>query len=158
MIGIGSLEILKRSELLDFWRDVMRTPPSRTMGRNVMCGILAFEIQSRELSGLDKTFQKELKRYQAALNAGKTVKCKQPKLQHGSRLLREWNGVTHHVEIKENGYYWNGKLYRSLSSIAKTITGTHWSGPRFFGINNKDTHHGLSEMRHQSHERDEVSA
>ncbi|EJF90297.1 DUF2924 domain-containing protein [Bartonella tamiae] len=154
MIDTGSLETLKRSDLLDLWRNVITTPPSRTMGRNVMCGILAFEIQSKQYGGLNKTFQKELKRYETALNAGKIIKTKGHKLRQGSRLLREWNGITHHVEVTENGYLWNGKLYRSLSSIAKAITGTHWSGPRFFGLNSKDAHHGTSGIGYQLHERD----
>lgn len=157
MIDIGSLETLKRSDLLDLWRNVMRTQPSRTMGRNVMCGIIAFELQSKQFGGLDKTLQKELKRHQSVLNASKTIKTKKSKLQHGSRLLREWNGVTHCIEVKENGYLWNGALYKSLSSIAKAITGTHWSGPRFFGLNNKEAYvydGGHKDITHQSYKSD----
>ena len=52
----------------------------------------------------------------------------------GGRLLREWNGVTHIVEVEEGGYRWNGETYRSLSAVARAITGTRWSGPRFFGL------------------------
>ena len=57
-----------------------------------------------------------------------------PTLQPGSRLLREWNGTTHVVDITDAGYVWNGKSHRSLSAIAREITGARWSGPRFFGI------------------------
>ncbi|BDW86550.1 hypothetical protein MACH21_27270 [Roseicyclus marinus] len=60
-----------------------------------------------------------------------------PNLKPGGRLLREWNGVTHVVEVVENGYLWNGQRWRSLSVIAREITGAHWSGPRFFGLNAK---------------------
>ncbi len=52
----------------------------------------------------------------------------------GTRLVREWHGVTHEVIIEESGYRWKNKRFRSLSRIAKEITGTHWSGPRFFGL------------------------
>lgn len=52
----------------------------------------------------------------------------------GTRLIREWHGITHEVVIEDNGYSWKSKQYRSLSKIAQEITGTHWSGPRFFGL------------------------
>jgi hypothetical protein len=57
-----------------------------------------------------------------------------PKLQPGARLVREWNGVSHVVEVIENGFVWNGCRHRSLSAIARAITGARWSGPRFFGL------------------------
>ena len=52
----------------------------------------------------------------------------------GTRLVREWNGRTHVVDVIEDGFVFDGKTYRSLSAIAKRITGAHWSGPRFFGL------------------------
>lgn len=52
----------------------------------------------------------------------------------GMRLVREWHGVTHTVVILEDGVEWRGKRYRSLSVVAREITGAHWSGPRFFGL------------------------
>ena len=54
----------------------------------------------------------------------------------GSVLVREWQGVTHHVAIVNDGFIWNGSTYRSLSGIARAITGTKWNGPRFFGMRN----------------------
>ncbi|WP_439604254.1 DUF2924 domain-containing protein [Shinella sp.] len=55
-------------------------------------------------------------------------------LSPGTRLLREWNGRQHNVEVAEDGYILDGKTYRSLSAVARRITGAHWSGPRFFGL------------------------
>ena len=57
-----------------------------------------------------------------------------PRLRPGGRLLREWNGVTHVVDVVEGGFLWRGERHRSLSAIARAITGAHWSGPRFFGL------------------------
>ena len=57
-----------------------------------------------------------------------------PGLQPGARLVREWNGSTHMVEVVDGGFVWNGERHRSLSVIARTITGDRWSGPRFFGL------------------------
>jgi hypothetical protein len=53
----------------------------------------------------------------------------------GARLLRPWNGVTHEVLAVEDGFLWAGRTWRSLSVIAREVTGTRWSGPRFFGLN-----------------------
>lgn len=57
-----------------------------------------------------------------------------PHLRPGGRLLRQWNGTTHVVDVVEGGFLWNGSQHRSLSAIARAITGTRWSGPRFFGL------------------------
>ena len=57
-----------------------------------------------------------------------------PAPRPGTRLVREWNGRTHIVDVSEDGFVFDGKTYRSLSAIAKRITGAHWSGPRFFGL------------------------
>ncbi|WP_423827748.1 DUF2924 domain-containing protein [Shimia abyssi] len=57
-----------------------------------------------------------------------------PALKPGGRLIREWNGVTHVVEVVEGGFLWKGQRYASLSPIARAITGARWSGPRFFGL------------------------
>ena len=57
-----------------------------------------------------------------------------PTLKPGGRLIREWNGVTHVVDVIDGGFVWNGQRYASLSPIARAITGARWSGPRFFGL------------------------
>jgi hypothetical protein len=67
----------------------------------------------------------------AARSATATIK---PPPTPGTRLMREWNGRMHVVDITEDGILFDGKLYRSLSAVAKRITGAHWSGPRFFGL------------------------
>ena len=55
-------------------------------------------------------------------------------VQSGSTLIRDWKGSRHTVRVSEDGYEWEGETYRSLSKIAQLITGTRWSGPRFFGV------------------------
>jgi hypothetical protein len=74
-----------------------------------------------------------LQRKLASLATGKDRPVS-PKLRPGGRLIRAWNGVSHVVDITEEGYLWRGRRYRSLSAIARAITGAHWSGPRFFGL------------------------
>ncbi len=65
------------------------------------------------------------------------LSSKSPSLGYspGTRLVREWQGETHEVTILDTGYLYQGQHYRSLSGVARDITGAHWSGPRFFGIN-----------------------
>jgi len=62
-----------------------------------------------------------------------------PNLRPGARLVREWRGRTHTVQVTEDGFEYDGKPYSSLSKIAHAITGAHWSGPRFFGLSRKPT-------------------
>ena len=57
-----------------------------------------------------------------------------PKIRVGARLVREWNGRTHTLTVEEEGFTYAGRSYRSLTAIAREITGARWSGPRFFGI------------------------
>ena len=63
-----------------------------------------------------------------------TEQPKRPLPRTGTILVREWRGTTHHVTVVDDGFLWNGKTHRSLSSIARAITGTNWNGPRFFGM------------------------
>ena len=58
-------------------------------------------------------------------------------LDPGARLVREWNGVSHTVDVTDHGFEWRGERYGSLSAIAREITGARWSGPRFFGLNGR---------------------
>ncbi len=90
---------------------------------------LAFEVQARTYGGLPRGFLKDLERLVATGGTSPVTG-----LKPGGRLLREWNGVTHVVDIGEDGFRWNGQRHASLSSVARAITGARWSGPRFFGF------------------------
>jgi len=70
----------------------------------------------------------------ASKAARRRVSSRQVTLTTGTRLVREWNGRTISVEVVGDGFVWNDAPYRSLSEIARAVTGTRWSGPRFFGI------------------------
>ena len=65
-------------------------------------------------------------------------------LKAGTRLVREWRGVTYTVLVHADGFDWNGRRYRSLTIVAREITGAHWSGPRFFGLRNRAGRSGES--------------
>ncbi|MEM6900026.1 MAG: DUF2924 domain-containing protein [Pseudomonadota bacterium] len=96
--------------------------------------ILAYEIQARALGGLNPKEQRALKAIAGGKSAGDVgAAIASP----GTHLVREWNGRTYRVEVAEDGYVLDGTVYGSLSAVAKRITGTAWSGPRFFGLAKK---------------------
>ncbi len=80
--------------------------------------------QKRRLAGITEELKKG-----GDLSAGPAIR-----LKPGLRLVREWRGETHDVLVLEDGFEWNGQRRRSLSAIAREITGTRWSGPLFFGL------------------------
>lgn len=95
---------------------------------------LAYEIQARALGGLSPKEQRALKAIAGGKSAGAVgAAISSP----GTHLVREWNGRTYRVEVAEDGYVLDGTIYSSLSAVAKRITGTAWSGPRFFGLAKK---------------------
>lgn len=95
----------------------------------LMRGNLSWEVQAQQ----EKLKTKQV-RARLIQQLEKAVVEKQPIYRPGTRLIREWHGETYEVVILDSGYQWNSKTYRSLSQIAKAITGTNWSGPRFFGL------------------------
>src|SRR6185503_18127545 len=96
----------------------------------------AYAIQVKAYGALKPHLRRQLEG--KGDGSGKSPSARRSKqvsrLAAGTRLVREWNGKTHHVDVVESGFVWNGGRYRSLSAIAREITGARWSGPRFFGI------------------------
>jgi hypothetical protein len=103
------------------------------MSQPLLRRILAWEVQAKVQGGLPSSVRAKLDSLSAAQAKG-TTRSSTPKLKPGGRFLREWSGVTHVVDVVEGGYLWRGERHRSLSAIARAITGAHWSGPRFFGL------------------------
>ncbi len=124
-----------RMELSEIWKALFKTDPPAKMSLSVMQHCVAFEFQVQKQGGIDRATLAAIKNWGSPGSKRKTA----PKFKMGTRLIREWNGVTHIVEIESGGYVWQGKPYRSLSAIAKAITGTHWSGPRFFNLGQGQT-------------------
>ena len=109
------------------------TPPPRLRVQTLK-RLLAYEIQARALGGLSPKEQRALK----AIAGGKcNSEATSQVVSLGTHLVREWNGRTYRVKVTDEGYVLDGTIYRSLSAVAKRITGTAWSGPRFFGLAKK---------------------
>lgn len=128
---IADLPSLSRTALGSLWTRLFNRPVPRGLSPQLMIRFLAFELQARTSCGLPAGFTEAL-----AKCAGAAAAAAKPatRLRPGGRLLREWNGVTHVVDIDEGGFLWSGRRFGSLSAIAKEITGAHWSGLRFFGL------------------------
>ena len=129
--GVEQIAEMKRTDLVALWKELFPEPSPPRLSISFLRRILAFEVQSRERGGLPRGFTNKLKRKIPTTTSRRCRSEPRP----GGRLLREWNGITHVVDIAEGYYVWNREQYRSLSAIARAITGAHWSGPRFFDLN-----------------------
>ena len=119
-------------ELGEQWRAVWGTEPPRHGSREFLIRAVAYGIQAQAFGDLDdKTLQ--LLRKANGPNGGPPTP-QRSRLGKGSRLLREWHGEAHEVLVLEKGFAWRGGTYRSLSAIARAITGAHWNGWVFFGL------------------------
>ena len=126
---IVGLTELSRDALVDRWIAFYDKPPLRTRTKDLLVRAIAYEIQVEALGGLLATEKIAL----SAVAGGKTGKPADD-LKPGTRLYRSWQGVTQEVLVFDGSYSWHGKSYGSLSEVARAITGSRWSGPKFFGV------------------------
>jgi transposase len=133
----ASLETLKnadRNQLASLFEAEFGLAPAPRASLDMMLQNLAWAQQARS-AGHDPR-----KRRQALIKAldrqihGKSTRHSLP-YRPGTRLIREWRGTVYEVTVLEKGFAWEGRTYPNLSRIATEITGTKWSGPRFFGLN-----------------------
>jgi hypothetical protein len=129
-------ELVDRSthELRLAWRQWHRTEPPQGLSRDLLIRALAHQLQERTQGGASRALRRRLHRLTGELE--KDGGSFDPRLvpRIGTTLAREWRGRTHVVQVREDGFEYEGQPYRSLSVIAARITGAHWSGPRFFGL------------------------
>lgn len=120
--------------LREEWRKLKGSEPPR-LSRDLMLRAVAHALQMQAFGELPPSTIKKLGASIGEL--GEVMPADEPTrrdLSAGARLVREWHGRTHSVEVLRQGFLFEGKVYRSLSEIARHITGSHWSGPRFFGL------------------------
>jgi DUF2924 family protein len=135
---IAALNDLTAPQLRDEWRRLYRSQPPR-LSRDLLVRTVAFRMQELAYGGLSKATQRKLLALTEELQSNGSVACDPvPQIRLGARLVREWRGRTHTVVVTEGGFEYAGKTYSSLSQIAQAITGAHWSGPRFFGLNRSE--------------------
>lgn len=120
------------------WHSVFGRKAPSHLPRHLLFRVLAYRLQADRLGDLDRATQQLLQRIGAGRDANKgsrTIGIKPPTaLTPGTVLVRDWNGRPQRIMVLADGVAWNGKTYRSLTEVACAITGTRWSGPRFFGL------------------------
>ncbi len=132
---LTALAKMPREKLRFRWEQVHGTEPPAHISRDLMVRIIAYRIQEREYGGLDKNTKRRLRALAGALESeGERSLSTGPTLKPGAKLIREWHGKTYTVTALEEGFEFKGRRFRSLSGIAREITGARWSGLRFFGL------------------------
>ncbi len=117
------------------WRGEFRSDPPPAFGPDLLRRSLAHKLQEDAYGKLALATQRELDRLVATLEKNPSVRLALPRrIKPGSVLVREWKGKTHRVTVLAHGFEYETRAYDSLSEIARTITGTRWNGPRFFGL------------------------
>ena len=117
------------------WRALYRSEAPLRIGRALLLQAVAYRLQERALGGLKYSTRRLLERAAEDNRGGRLEPGAPPtKVTPGSVLIREWHGVSHRVTVLADGARFRGTHYRSLSEVARKITGTRWSGPRFFGL------------------------
>jgi hypothetical protein len=120
------------------WHTLFRRRAPPCLPRHLLFRILAYRLQADRLGELDADSRRLLDRIGSGSAEGidrLVADFKRPRtMRSGTLLTREWDGHLQQVMVLADGFSWNGKTYPSLSKVAFAMTGTHWSGPRFFGI------------------------
>lgn len=146
-LKVAALGDLPREQLLAQWRKAFGVDAPRGVHKGLLIRAAAFHIQQKHYGAISTNAKRQLKaavrEARNAAAAGSSMpaistnaKASAPRraVSTGARLIRDWNGKSHVVDVVEGGFLYAGTRYRSLSKIAGEITGTNWSGPRFFGL------------------------
>lgn len=131
---LAELQDLDLPSLRARWVEAFGSPPSKHIRRDLLLRALAYQVQVQAFGGLRPPTRRRLIRAAEEIAAGRTPSAIPLAIKPGTRLLREWQGVTHEVIVLEAGVQYQGKTWTSLSAVAREITGTRWSGPLFFGL------------------------
>src|ERR1700688_1294780 len=131
---ILSLSKLDIDKLRERWKAIYGKAPSREIGRSFLTRAISYRLQERAYGGLKPSTSRLLARAVEETAIGSSKRAQTRMAQSGTILIREWQGTAHRVTMLDDGVSFNGKRYRSLSEVAREITGSRWSGPRFFGL------------------------
>ena len=130
---LTALATMSSAQLAGEWQRVLKSPAPAMTPDLIRRGI-AYRLQEQVHGGLKPSVIRELERIGGQSDRTAPVAVAGMHIKPGTRLVRDWGGVTHHVLVDEEGFAYRDQRYSSLSEIASTITGTKWSGPRFFGL------------------------
>jgi Protein of unknown function (DUF2924) len=143
---IASLSKLDTDELRERWKAMFGKAPSRDINRSFLTRAIAYRLQEKAFGGLKPSTQRLLAEF-AHDGANGSAAARSRLVRPGAVLVREWRGISHQVSVLEKGFSFQGKRYRSLSEVAREITGTQWSGPLFFGLKRSREEESLNGAR-----------
>ena len=132
---LKDLETQGDDELKDRWLSLYGTQPPQKIHRSLLIAAVAHRMQEKALGALKSSVRRHL--MQAANNpatARPSFNYPSQRPRTGTVLVRDWGGVTHQAQVLEDGILFRSKRYKSLSEVARVITGSRWSGPLFFGL------------------------
>jgi hypothetical protein len=136
---LAEIETYDSGALRQEWQKLYGCPAPKRIRRDLLLRAVAYRIQELAFGGLKPATVRRLKQLADKTWVGPAAPPPAAaSLRPGMRLMREWNGETHLVEVVEKGFTWREQPYPSLSAIARAITGSRWSGPRFFGLLDRD--------------------
>lgn len=130
---VAALPSLENDELKKLWRELFDEPAPRKK-RDYLIPRLAWRIQELAYGGLSDPAQDRINRLLRSKEQLKPGSNRVKRPAVGTKLIREYQGLEHHVTVTRNGFEYQGRTFRSLSHIAREVTGTRWSGPLFFGL------------------------
>jgi hypothetical protein len=140
---IAHLSALDLKGLRSRWQSVTGRQALPYLPRHLLFAMIAYRIQADVMGDLDAETVRHLKEIGSVRSSIEAIPLteafdrRRRELLPGTVLKRAWNGQTHRVTVVDNVFCWEGRSYDSLSKIARTITGTKWNGPRFFGLRDK---------------------
>jgi hypothetical protein len=135
---LASLRSLPIKELKQRWRSLYSSEPPHRVSRELLTRAVAYRIQEQVLGGLKPSTRRLLERLAVDARSGRPLKLSPcAPASAGTVLMRDWQGITHEVKVLDRGVLYKRKRYRSLSEVARLITGSRWSGPLFFGLHSK---------------------
>ena len=146
----AALNAMEAKDLLVEWNKYFDRPPQSHTNKTYLVNQIIYRMQELTYGGLTKRTIERLEALaESAIN--EKPKIARSRLSVGTRLIREYKGVEHHVQVLADGYEYNGAKYGSLSKAARAITGTNWNGHMFFGLGG--TGGGEKQPRHRSRNR-----
>lgn len=128
------IQTLKPDEVRALWRDTFKKDVPKALTRDLLVRTLCWHVQEKSFGGHSPAILELLASY-AKGRPSEADRLR--RLKPGTELVREFQGERHTVVITAEGFRWRGEDYPSLTAIARTITGTNWNGPRFFGLREK---------------------
>ena len=130
-----ALPLLQKPALSELWRELFETDPPIRMRKELLVRFVAYRMQEQEFRPLRDGSHRRLRELAGTVQANSNGPgSRAPAIKPGTRLVREWNGEMHVVNVEQQSYEYRGTRYGSLSEVARLIAGTRWSGPLFFGL------------------------